>query len=64
MYEAYQERKRVKIAFFDTPKEVFLCDLNENEIEKLSLDGNVVAFNSKPFEIITIKIKGLGYGKI
>ncbi len=64
MYEAYKERKRVEIAFFNTPEEVILCDLNENEIEKLRLDGNTVAFNSKPFEITTIKIKGLGYGKI
>ena len=35
------------------------------EIEKLELNGEVktVTFNIKPFEIVTIKIKGLHYGE-
>ncbi len=56
MYEAYKERKNVQISL-PQAKEVWLCDLNEKEEEKLSLDGGMVAFNIKPFEIITIKIK-------
>ena len=58
MYEAYKERKNVKLTI-PGAKEVALCDLNEKEIEKLPLTGNTVAFKAKPFEIVTIKVKGL-----
>lgn len=63
MYEAYKERKSVEIVL---PKatEAILCDLEENEIEKLDLNDGVLSFNIKPFEIVTIKIKGLVYGEI
>ena len=56
MYEGYKERKTAQLYLPDA-EEVFLCDLNENEQQKLRLDGGMVAFNVKPFEIITLKIK-------
>ena len=56
LYEGYKERKKVKIAL-PHAKEVWLCDLNEKEEQKLSLEGGMVEFNVKPFEIITLKIK-------
>ena len=62
MYEAYKERKTVQLSI-PNAKEVFLCDLNEKEIETLNVNGNVVTFTIKPFEIVTIKIKGLFYGE-
>ncbi len=62
MYEAYKERKTVQLSI-PNAKEVILCDLNEKEIETLNLNGNIVTFNIKPFEIVTIKIKGLCYGE-
>jgi len=55
-YEAYRERKEVEFTVSNA-KEVFLCDLNESETEKLELCGNTVKFTVKPFEIITIKVK-------
>ena len=58
MYEAYKERKTVKLTI-PNAKEVSLCDLNEKEIEKLPLNGDTVELKVKPFEIVTIKIKGL-----
>ena len=58
MYEAYKERKVVKLSI-PNAKEVALCDLNEKEVEKLSVKDGVVEFAIKPFEIVTIKIKGL-----
>ncbi len=62
MYEAYKERKTVELSI-QNAKEAVLCDLNEKEIETLNLNGNVVTFPIKPFEIVTIKIKGLHYGE-
>ena len=56
MYEAYKERKNVAI-HLPFAKEVWLCDLNEKEEQKLALNGGMVEFNVKPFEIITLKIK-------
>ena len=55
-YEGYRERKEVELTITNA-KEVFLCDLNENQTEKLELCGNTVKFTVKPFEIITIKVK-------
>lgn len=56
MYEAYKERKTVRLAL-PCAKEAWLCDLNETQTQKLTLDGGVVEFTVKPFEIITLKIK-------
>lgn len=58
MYEAYKERKTVQIAIPEA-QEVVLCDLEENEIEKVRLEGDIATFSVKPFEIVTIKVKGL-----
>ena len=56
MYEAYKERKTVRLAL-PCAKEAWLCDLNEAQEQKLTLDGGMVEFTVKPFEIITLKIK-------
>lgn len=55
-FEAYKERKvaRVCIPF---AREVLICDLNENELEKLEVKNGEVSFVVKPFEIATLKIK-------
>ncbi|MBQ9714400.1 MAG: alpha-mannosidase [Clostridia bacterium] len=55
MYEAYKERKTVKLSVPNL-KEAVLCDLNETETKKLQVDGNTVTFDIKPFEIMTIKV--------
>ena len=55
-FEAYKERKVAKI-YIPFAKEVYLCDLGENEIESLPLNNGVIEFIVKPFEIITLKIK-------
>ena len=56
MYEAYKERKTVKLTAQGMQSAV-LCDLNEKEVEPLRVDGDTVTFTIKPFEIITLKIK-------
>jgi alpha-mannosidase len=35
-----------------------LCDLEENEIGELEISDGLVQFSYKPFEIITLKLKG------
>ena len=55
MYEAYKERKMVKLSVPNI-KEAVLCDLNEAETKKLQVIGNTVKFDIKPFEIVTIKV--------
>ncbi|MBQ8726680.1 MAG: alpha-mannosidase [Clostridia bacterium] len=54
-YEAYKERKVVTLAL-PNAKRVAICDLSENEIENLTVNGGKVQFTIKPFEIITLKI--------
>ena len=55
MYEAYKERKTARL-YVPNAKAVSLCDLNEKEIEKLTVEGGMVEFTIKPFEIVTLKI--------
>ncbi len=54
-YEAYNERTEVTLtAGFDF-KNVYLCDLLENEEKRLESDGRTVTVSVKPFEIVTLK---------
>ncbi|MBE6728632.1 MAG: alpha-mannosidase [Ruminococcaceae bacterium] len=57
MYEAFDSRTTAKITVTDKFKEAYLCDLMENEIEKLDFDGKCVTLPVKNFEIITLKFK-------
>ncbi len=56
MYEAYKERKTAQLSI-PGAKSAVLCDLNENDLETLAVEGDTVRFQIKPFEIVTIKIK-------
>ena len=56
MYEAYKERKTVRLSI-PNAKSVSVCDLNEKEMQALTVDNGVVTFTIKPFEIITLKIR-------
>ena len=56
-YECFNKRSKVKVTFgFDIGK-VYICDLMENEETELSVNGNSVEFDVKPFEIITLKAR-------
>ncbi len=55
-YEAYNKRTPVELDFGFEVKSAKLCDMMENEIGDVELDGNKVKFTAKPFEIVTIKI--------
>ncbi len=56
-YEAHNKRTTATFELGFDIKEAFLCDLMENEIEEIKLDGNKFTLNIKPFEIVTIKVK-------
>ena len=57
LYEAYNQRTEVTLtAGFDF-KNVFLCDLLENEEKLLINDGRTVTLTVKPFEIVTLKFE-------
>ncbi len=56
-YESYNKKTKVKLDFGFAVNEATLCDLLENDIEKLNVKNNTVSFTAKPFEIVTIKIR-------
>lgn len=57
LFEAFRETKEVVLRFGIKIAGASLCNLLEEEEEKLPIAGNSVAFTIKPFEIVTIKVK-------
>lgn len=57
LYEAFDSRGKATVHVADGFKKAYLCDLMENELEELHLDGNTVSVPIKNFEIITLKFK-------
>lgn len=57
MYESWNKRTNaLKLSFGFDFKSAVLCDLMENELEKLEVVDNTVTLPVKPFEIVTIKL--------
>lgn len=57
VYECYNRRTAAEISFFKELKEVWECDLLENNSSKLQVDGKSFTFDIKPYEIKTFRIK-------
>ncbi|HWT76201.1 MAG TPA: glycosyl hydrolase-related protein [Mobilitalea sp.] len=57
LYECYNMRTKVNCQFFHELQRVAECDLMENEIEEINSQGNHFAFDIKPYEIKTFKLK-------
>ncbi len=55
MYETYNRKSFMKIKTGFQFKEVYLCDLMENNIEKLSFRENEIELGIRNFEIVTLK---------
>ena len=55
LFEFENRKGEVEIELGFDFKEIYLCDLMENNIEKLSHDGNKVKINVSNFEIVTLK---------
>lgn len=57
MYEAFDRRTTAQITVAPGFREVWLCDLMENPLEKLELTDNTVTVPVSNFEIITLKFQ-------
>ncbi len=57
LYEAFNTRAKITVSVADGFTHAYLCDLMENELEELPLDGNKVTLPIKNFEIVTLKFK-------
>lgn len=55
VYETYNQKCNTEIKTGFDFKEVYLCDLLENNIEKLQCDNRTVTLSLKNFEIATLK---------
>ena len=57
LYECHNTRGRAELSVAGGISEAWLCDLEENPIAELEVNEGLVAFDFKPFEILTIKFK-------
>ncbi len=55
MYDAFNRRANATVTVADGFKAAYLCDLMEENIEKLDFDGNKVTIPVSNFEIVTLK---------
>lgn len=57
MYEAYDRKVNATIALGFTPKKAYICDMLENNLCEITVDGNKISLPIKNFEIVTIKLE-------
>jgi alpha-mannosidase len=57
LYECHNNRGRAYLSVANRPTAATLCDLEETEIADLDIVDGLVAFEYKPFEILTLKLK-------
>ena len=57
MYEAFDSRGEVSITVPETFKKAYLCDLRENELDRIDVENGKVTLPYKNFEIMTLKFK-------
>lgn len=56
LYEAHNTRGKAELYCARPPRKAYLCDLEENPISELTIQDDLVSFDFKPFEIITIRL--------
>lgn len=56
LYECYNRRTKVKLAFTDEIIKVIECNMLEEEKNMINVMNNEVTFEIKPYEIMTLKI--------
>ena len=57
LYECHNSRGKAELSCARRFSRAALCDLEENEILELEIQDDVVLFEFKPFEIITIRLR-------
>ncbi len=58
LYDAHNMRSDVTLTLCDKYSEAYVCDMLENEQEKIPVIDNKIKLTVKPFEIVTLKLKG------
>lgn len=58
LYDTFDRKCAVRLNFGFDFEEAYICDMLENDEEKISNGGNFVDVNVSNFEIVTLKIKG------
>ena len=56
LFDAKRASKKATLTFGFDVKEAYLCDLLENNLKKVKVNGNKVTVSVKPFEIVTLKL--------
>ena len=57
LYDAFGGKVKTNITVADGFKEAYLCDMLENELEKLEFSGNSVKIPVTNYEVVTLKFK-------
>ncbi len=57
LYEAYGRRGAVTLRFGFAAREAYICDLMENQLEKLDVQNHSVTIQVKNFEIVTLQVR-------
>ena len=57
LYDAFGGKVKTNITVADGFKEAYLCDMLENELEKLEFSGNSVKIPVSNYEVVTLKFK-------
>ena len=55
LYDAYNMRSSVNVTTGFDSERAYVCDMEENELSELTLDGRSVLLDVAPFEIVTLK---------
>ena len=58
LYDAFDRKTSVHLDFGFEFESAYICDMLENDEEKISDGGNALNINVSNFEIVTIKLKG------
>jgi alpha-mannosidase len=57
LYECHNTRGRAELSCARHVHSVAVCDLEENELVELDVNDNLIPFDFKPFEIITLRLR-------
>ncbi|MGV3617573.1 MAG: alpha-mannosidase [Fimbriimonas sp.] len=57
LYECHNSRGRAELSCARPVRSASLCDLEERDVAELEVQDGLVAFDYRPFEIVTIKLR-------
>ena len=57
LYEFHNKRTNVDLSFFKNIESAVECNLLEDDLSSININGNSINFIIKPFEIKTLKVR-------